>query len=103
MPATFGERCSAVVLATTMRSMVAASTPPLARACSAAWSAMSGTDSSSPARRRVTIPVRVRIHSSLVSTIVASSSLATTRAGWKWPTAIVCEPPGPFPVTIGAP
>ena len=70
MPATFGERCSAVVLATTTRSMVAASTPPLARACSAACSAMSGTDSSGPARRRVTIPVRVRIHSSLVSTIV---------------------------------
>ena len=29
MPATFGERCSAVVLATTTRSMVAASRPPL--------------------------------------------------------------------------
>jgi hypothetical protein len=33
---------------------------------------------------------------------VANSSLATTRAGWKWPTAVVCDPPGAL-VAMAAP
>jgi hypothetical protein len=51
-------------------------------ACRAALIAMCGTVSSASACRRVTMPVRVRIHSSVVSTIDDSSSLSTTRSGW---------------------
>jgi hypothetical protein len=43
---------------------------------------MSATVSSGPAILRLAIPTRLRIHSSLVSTVAASSSLVTTRAGW---------------------
>src|SRR5260370_26480078 len=43
---------------------------------------MSGTLSSGPANRRLTMPTRLRIHSSLVSTRAARSSLVTTLPGW---------------------
>src|SRR5260370_14992470 len=43
---------------------------------------MSGTLSSGPANRRLTMPARLRIHSSLVSTRAARSSLVTTLPGW---------------------
>ncbi len=79
--ATFGLRSTEVQVATTTRSMSAAVRPELARALSAAAAAMSATVSS-PAMRRETMPTRSRIHSSLVSTSWAISSLVTTRDGW---------------------
>ena len=79
--ATFGHRSTELQVATTTRSMSAAVYPALASAFSAAAAAMSATVSS-PAMRRSTIPTRLRIHSSLVSTIWASSSLVSVRVGW---------------------
>ena len=49
MPATFGERCSVVVVATSTRSTSPGSHSPLASAWRAAATAMSGTLSSAPA------------------------------------------------------
>jgi hypothetical protein len=63
-------------------SMSAADRPEPASAFSAAAPAMSATVSSGAAMRRSAMPTRSRIHSSLVSTIWASSSLVTTREGW---------------------
>lgn len=79
--ATLGLRSTDVQVATTTRSMSAAVSPALASALPAAAVAMSATVSS-PAIRRVTMPTRSRIHSSLVSTIWAISSFVTTREGW---------------------
>jgi hypothetical protein len=53
----------------------------------AAADAMSATVSSGPAIRLLAIPTRLRIHSSLVSTDAASSSLVTILAGWYPPNA----------------
>jgi hypothetical protein len=52
-----------------------------ASALAPASKAMSVTVSSGPANRRLTMPTRLRIHSSLVSTCVARSSLVTTLPG----------------------
>ena len=79
--ATFGHRSIDEQVATMTRSMSAAVSPELARAFSAAKVAMSATVSTS-AIRRLAMPTRSRIHSSLVSTMPARSSLVTTRAGW---------------------
>jgi hypothetical protein len=68
-------------VATNTVSMSAAVSPELASAFSAANVAMSATDSDS-AMRRSAMPTRSRIQASLVSTIVASSALVTTRLGW---------------------
>ncbi|WP_461962951.1 hypothetical protein [Curtobacterium sp. 24E2] len=57
-------------------------TPASARALRPASIAIDVTLSSGPAMWRVWIPVRVRIHSSLVSTMVESSSLVRMRSGW---------------------
>jgi hypothetical protein len=82
--ATFGMAVSAVQVATTTRSMSAAGRPLAASAFPPAAVAMSARLSSGPAIRLLAIPTRLRIHSSVVSTVAASSSLVTTRAGW-WP------------------
>ena len=79
--ATLGLRSMEVQVATTTRSMSAAVRPELASALPAAAAAMSATVSLS-AIRRLTMPTRSRIHSSLVSTSWAMSSLVTTREGW---------------------
>ena len=50
-----------------------------------ASAAMSTSCVSLSAIRRLSMPTRERIHSSLVSTRAASSSLVTTRSGWKLP------------------
>jgi hypothetical protein len=78
---TFGQRSTDEQVATTMVSMSAAVKPEFASAFSAAKVAMSATVSS-PAIRRSSMPTRLRIHSSLVSTISARSALVSTRDGW---------------------
>ena len=80
--AVFGIGASGVQVATMIRSMSSEDRPLAARALPPALTAMSATVSSGPAIRRLAMPTRLRIHSSLVSTIVASSSLVRTRAGW---------------------
>ena len=66
------------------RSMSAGDRPLPASALPPATTAMSVTLSSGPAIRRLTMPTRLRIHSSVVSTWAARSSLVTTWPGW-WP------------------
>jgi len=56
----------------------AAATPALASAADAAFAAIASTVSSSPAMWRVAMPTRLRIHSSLVSTIFDRSSAPTS-------------------------
>ena len=80
--AVFGIITSGVQVATITRSMSAADSPLPASALPAAATAMSATVSSGAASRLLAMPTRLRIHSSLVSTVSASSSLVTTRAGW---------------------
>ncbi len=58
-----------------------ASMPALASALPAAATDMSTTDSSGAAKRRVTMPDRSRIHSSVESMRSQISSLVTMRAG----------------------
>ena len=79
--AVFGICASGVQVATITRSMSAGDRPLPARALPPACTAMSATVSSGPAIRRLAMPTRLRIHSSLVSTVSASSSLVTTLAG----------------------
>src|SRR6266853_3354053 len=79
---TFGIDASVLQVATMTRSISAADRPLPASALPAATTAMSGTLSSGPANRRLTMPTRLRIHSSLVSTRAARSSLVTTLPGW---------------------
>ncbi len=55
--------------------------PEAASALAPAAAPMSTTVSSAAAMRRLTMPVRSRIHWSLVSTIVSSSLLGITRTG----------------------
>lgn len=80
--AMLGERSIAVQVATTTRSISAVSRPAFAIAFSADRQAISSTCSSGAAIRRSRIPTRLWIHSSFVSTIVASSALVSTRSGW---------------------
>lgn len=80
--AMLGERSIAVDVATRTRSMSSGVSPAFARALPAAWKASSSTGSSGPAMWRVLMPTRDRIHSSLVSTMAARSSLVITFAGW---------------------
>jgi hypothetical protein len=63
------------------RSMSAALSPEPASAFSAAYVAMSATVSA-PAMRRSAMPTRSLIHASLVSIVLARSSLVTMREGW---------------------
>ena len=57
-----------------------------------ATTAMSATVSSGPANRRLSMPTRLRIHSSLVSTRAARSSLVTTLPGWYPPNDMMRAP-----------
>ena len=81
MQAVDGNTMSGVVVATMMRSTSAGAMPRQASALRAACSARSDVVSAGAAMCRSRMPVRVRIHSSLVSTVRDSSSLVTTRAG----------------------
>ena len=94
--AVFGIITSGVQVATITRSMSAGESPLPASALPAAATAMSATVSSGPASRLLAIPTRLRIHSSLVSTEAASSSLVTTLAGWYPPKARTLAPAAPW-------
>src|SRR5215472_473511 len=85
--AVLGIITSGVQVATITRSMSAGDRPLPASALPAAATAMSATVSSGPAILLLAIPTRLRIHSSLVSTVAASSSLVTILAGWYPPKA----------------
>ena len=74
------------------RSTSDGASPEAASAFAPAASAMSATVSSSRATRRDWMPTRDLIHSSLVSTIFARSSLVTTLAGWYPPKARIFAP-----------
>ena len=76
------DRSTEEQVATATRSMSAAVRPDPASALAAAALAMSATVSSGAAIRRVLMPTRSWIHSSLVSTICARSLLVSTREGW---------------------
>ena len=81
-PAALGIGVGIVQVATTTRSISAGASPLAASALPPAATAMSGTVSSGPAIRRLAMPTRLRIHSSLVSIRAARSALVTTFAGW---------------------
>ena len=93
---------SAVTVATISRSISAALTPACSSAARAAGSEMSESASSSAAKRRSLMPVRVRIHSSDVSTSRASSSFVTTRSGTCVPSPVI-ETGLPFAAPIIVP
>ena len=76
-----GKVLSGVVVARTMRSMSSAVILAVASAARAAASARSAVVSPSAAIWRCLMPVRAVIHSSLVSTMRARSSLVRTRSG----------------------
>ena len=86
---------SGVTVAQSTRSIDVGSTPARSSAWRAAGSAMSVSASSSVAKRRSWMPVRSTIHSSVVSTIVASSSFVTTFAGH-----VHAEPGDPDPRAV---
>ncbi len=77
-----GIGASVLQVATMTRSMSPGDRPLPASALPPASTAMSATVSSGPAYRRLMMPTRLRIHSSLVSTWAARSSLVTTLPGW---------------------
>src|SRR5579875_3566848 len=93
--AVLGISVSGVHVATITRSMSPAGSPLAASALPAAATAMSATVSSGAASRLLAIPTRLRIHSSLVSTRPARSSLVTTFAGWYSPNARIRAPGEP--------
>ncbi len=80
--AVLGIGASGVQVATITRSTSAGDRPLAATALPPAAVAMSARLSSGPAILRLAMPTRLRIHSSLVSIVVASSSLVSTLAGW---------------------
>src|SRR6516164_8980997 len=90
--AVFGIELSVLQVATMTRSMSAGDRPLPASALPAAATAMSPTVSSGPAYRRLTMPTRLRIHSSLVSIRAARSSLVTTLPGWYPPSDMIRAP-----------
>ena len=81
MTALAGNVWSGVEVASTIRSIDDASTLAAASAAFAASSAISEVSSPVEASRRSWMPVRWTIHSSDVSTALASSWLVTTRDG----------------------
>ena len=101
--AVFGIGASGVQVATITRSMSAGDRPLAASALPPAATAMSATVSSGPAIRRLAMPTRLRIHSSVVSTVAASSSLVTTRVGWYPPNARIRAPAEPSVSRIRSP
>src|SRR6266700_4948657 len=93
--AVLGIGASGVQVATMTRPMSSGARPLAASAFPPAATAMSARLSSGPAIRRLTIPTRLRIHSSLVSTLAVRSSLVTTLAGWYPPNARMRAPGDP--------
>src|SRR5579862_5615982 len=88
----FGIATSVLQVATMTRSMSPGDRPLAASALPPATTAMSATLSSGPAYRRLIMPTRLRIHSSLVSTRAARSSLVTTLPGWYAPSEMIRAP-----------
>ena len=72
---------SGVMLATMIRSICAAVTPAISIARSDALAARSEVNSSAAAMRRSLMPVRVVIHSSVVSTNFSRSAFVRTFSG----------------------
>ena len=79
--AVFGKNMSGVTVAQMMRSISAALMPAFSIAASEARAAISLVVISGPAIRRSRMPVRVWIHSSLVSTSFSRSALVITLSG----------------------
>ena len=80
---------SGVTVATTMRSI---SSAPIPRRRSASWAAsaaMTLVGVPGSTTWRFWMPVRVRIHSSVVSTIFSRSAFVTTRSGTCVPRAVI--------------
>ena len=80
---------SPVVVATTIRSTCSGLMPALASAARPASSARSDVTVPSSAKRRDSMPVRSRIHSSEVSTRSSNQLLGTTRGGSAEPTPVM--------------
>ena len=80
---------SGVTVATMIRSRSAAATPAVSSARRQAGRAMSVSASSSAAIRRSRMPVRVMIHSSLVSTSRSRSAFESTRSGTWQPRPVI--------------
>ena len=76
-----GKVWSGVAVARMIASMSAPRRPVSARAARAAAIARSEVASPSAAKWRRSMPVRVRIHSSEVSSVLANSAFSTTRSG----------------------
>ena len=86
-------RSSGVDVASRIRSRLSADQPAMARARSAAKPLSSLRLSPGPITRRAAIPVRLRIHSSLVSTRRPSSALLIDRDGVALPQPLSFTPP----------
>ncbi|WP_437002527.1 hypothetical protein [Streptomyces sp. enrichment culture] len=69
------------MVATSIRSTSSGAAPASASAFPAAVAAMSASDSSGPAKQRVRMPLRRRIHSGEESRVRQTSSLVTIRRG----------------------
>ena len=76
-----GKSMSGVMVATIINSIWSAAIPAFSIARRAALAAMSEVNSLSAASRRSLMPVRVVIHSSVVSTIFSSSALVRILSG----------------------
>ena len=86
-----GKIRSGVVVPKAMKSTSSGAMPAASRARRAAFSARSTVVSPSAAMWRRSIPVRVRIHSSVVSTFDSSSRLVTMRSGRYDPVPLMRE------------
>ena len=95
---------SGVTVATTIRSIEAASTPAFAIAAIAAGAAMSVSASSFVAKRRSRMPVRSTIHSSVVSTYCSRSLFVKTCSGTCTPRPVMpMRRPFAEPITTTGP
>jgi hypothetical protein len=89
--ATFGKIRSGVVVPTTTRSMSFGVRPALSSATRPALYARSLVVSSSATMCRCSMPVRLLIHSSVVSTIFSRSALVRIRSGRYLPVLTIRE------------
>ncbi len=89
--AVFGNTWSGVVVPSAMKSISDGRTPAAHMARRAAASARSHVVSLAAARCRRAIPVRLRIHSSVVSTMPSSSELVSTLSGRYAPVPMIFE------------
>src|SRR5215210_90632 len=96
--ATEGIDSGAVEVPQMTRSTESPATPACSRACFEASTASVAAFSPSPTKRRSLIPVRVEIHSSVVSSTLSRSALVTTLLPRARPTPTIL-PAGP-PVTL---